>query len=76
MKGEIVADSNSDAEIGGTYTGTAKTEGMFLLEEGTFIKAKRRADEASTVAPYSAYVKALDPSIATHQLLGGHEYGC
>lgn len=65
VKGEIVADRNDDAEIGGTYTGMEKAEGMFLLEEGTFIKAKRRADESSKVAPYSAYVKVLDPSITS-----------
>lgn len=65
VKGEIVADRNDDAEIGGTYTGMEKAEGMFLLEEGTFLKAKRRADESSKVAPYSAYVKVLNPSITT-----------
>ena len=65
VKGDIVADRNDDAEIGGTYTGMEKAEGMFLLEEGTFLKAKRRADESSKVAPYSAYVKVLDPSITS-----------
>lgn len=65
VKGDITPDSDSNAEINGTYSAIDKSQGMYLLEEGTFVASDPRARTGAKVAPYSAYVKALDPSITS-----------
>lgn len=56
-----VADSN--VSFNGTYEAKALEDGIFLLNSGNFVPAAANARAASGIAPYSAYVKALNPAV-------------
>ena len=49
------------AEVNGTYVAKEKEAGLFTLEDGTFVTDNPNARMASQIAPYSAFVKILDP---------------
>ncbi|MDD6281624.1 MAG: choice-of-anchor D domain-containing protein [Bacteroidales bacterium] len=61
VKSELPVVSDERAEVNGTYVAKEKEAGLFTLEDGTFVTDNPNARMASQIAPYSAFVKILDP---------------
>lgn len=61
VKSELPVVSDGRAEVNGTYVAKEKEAGLFTLEDGTFVTDNPNARMASQIAPYSAFVKILDP---------------
>lgn len=61
VKSALPVVSDERAEVNGTYVAKEKEAGLFTLEDGTFVTDNPNARMASQIAPYSAFVKILDP---------------
>lgn len=61
VKSELPVVKDERAEVNGTYVAKEKEAGLFTLEDGTFVTDNPNARMASQIAPYSAFVKILDP---------------
>lgn len=61
VKSALPVVSDGRAEVNGTYVAKEKEAGLFTLEDGTFVTDNPNARMASQIAPYSAFVKILDP---------------
>lgn len=61
----IDPDRDANAEFDGTYISKPVIQGMFLLEEGTFMPVGADTRAASAVQPYSAFIRSLDPAVTS-----------
>lgn len=61
VKSALPVVKDERAEVNGTYVAKEKEAGLFTLEDGTFVTDNPNARMASQIAPYSAFVKILDP---------------
>lgn len=62
---DIDFDSDTNIDFDGTYVTLPVEQGMFLIEEGTFVPTRPEARSAATVAPFSAFVRVSDPAVTS-----------